>query len=175
MSSPKKALIVGSGYVGSHLHALLQKMGWEVWSLRRTKEDSNNHFSIDVTSPFSLNSSFDTVFYMVSADAYTPKAYENAFMLATSAKFFVGEEIALSNNWLNAIKLNDEYLTTRNEVLDGLNKIGFGCRPVWNLLCDLPHFVDCPAMELHTARNLQSRLINIPSSAVFGESLQLNA
>ena len=112
---------------------------------------------------------------MLLAKARLSKAYENAFMLATSAKFFVGEESTLSNNWLNAIKLNDEYLTVRNKVLEGLNEIGFGCRPVWSLLCDLPHFVDCPAMELHTARNLQSRLINIPSSAVFGESLQLDA
>lgn len=112
---------------------------------------------------------------MLLAKARLSKAYENAFMLATSAKFFVGEEIVLSNNWLNAISLNDEYLTARNKVLDGLNEIGFGCRPVWSLLCDLPHFVGCPAMELHTARHLQSSLINIPSSAVFGESLRRDA
>lgn len=108
---------------------------------------------------------------MLSAKARLSNAYENAFRLATSAKFFVGEEIALSNNWLNAISLNDEYLLGRNTVLEGLNKIGFNCRPVWCLLCDLPHFADCPAMELHTARHLQSRLINIPSSAILGESL----
>ena len=80
MSSPKKALIVGYGYVGSYLSTRLQQMSWEVWSLRRTRENSNNHLSIDVTSPFSINSSFDTVFYMVSADAYTPQAYENAYV-----------------------------------------------------------------------------------------------
>ena len=108
---------------------------------------------------------------MLAAKARLSKAYEAAFKSAESAQFFVSPDESSSNNWLNAISLRDAFCAGQNMVLQKLNEIGYGCRPVWNLLCDMPHFKDCPAMQLDAARDLQTRLINIPSSAGLGQGL----
>lgn len=69
-----------------------------------------------------------------------------------------------SNNWLNAIKLVPEAAFARDYILDALNNHGFGSRPIWKPLSELPHFSDCPSMNLPVTKDLASRIINIPSS-----------
>ena len=108
---------------------------------------------------------------MLVAKARLSKAYEVEFKSAASAKFFVSPNESSSNHWLNAISLRDGFCMGQNTVLQKLNEIGYGCRPVWNLLCDMPHFRNCPSMQLDAARDLQVRLINLPSSANFGWNL----
>ena len=46
-----------------------------------------------------------------------------------------------------------------------LNKSGYECRPVWELLSTLSHFKHCPSMNLPNANKIYSSIINIPSSA----------
>lgn len=74
-----------------------------------------------------------------------------------------------SNAWLNAIKLNDQYAYARDEILTQLIDRGLGCRPIWKLLSDLPHFGMSPRMELSVAPALQRQVINLPSSPFLSE------
>lgn len=79
--------------------------------------------------------------------------------------FFECPEGSRSNNWLNAIKLASPDLKLRDLILEATNAAGYGCRPIWDLLCDLPHFKTCPSMHLQNARQLVESLINMPSGA----------
>jgi nucleoside-diphosphate-sugar epimerase len=73
------ALIIGHGHVGKHLRTLLLNKNWDVWIARRTNDFGEKSLSLDVSAPFSLPRDFDVVFYMVSAGAYTPEAYQKAY------------------------------------------------------------------------------------------------
>jgi perosamine synthetase len=95
-------------------------------------------------------------------------AYANAFEHIRVCQFFLPPKDCKSNNWLNAILLHEEYQHLRDKILVDLNKNGLGCRPVWSLLSDLPHFNECPRMHIDTSRSIATRLINIPSSSFLG-------
>ena len=76
---------------------------------------------------------------------------------------FVSEpEGARSNYWLNAILLPDR--STRNAFLEYSNARQIMTRPAWTLMTDLPMFKHCIAANIDQARNIESRLVNIPSS-----------
>lgn len=74
------ALIVGCGYIGSHLKNFLEKKSWNVHGVKRSigKEDTNT-LSIDVCKNYSLKEKYDFVFYMISPDSYTEFSYQSAF------------------------------------------------------------------------------------------------
>ena len=103
---------------------------------------------------------------MLEAKLRLRMAYQDAYSTASYATFFVGPDDCQWNHWLNAIQLDKPLSQHRDAILHGLNERGFGCRPVWNLLSELPHFRDSPSMSLDQATDLANRLINIPSSAV---------
>lgn len=75
----RKALIVGCGYVGSQLKKILVEEGWKVHGLKRYSESDQDILTIDVSREFSLSNKYDVVFYLVSADSYTPESYEIAY------------------------------------------------------------------------------------------------
>lgn len=68
-----------------------------------------------------------------------------------------------SNYWLNAILVED--FEVRELLLSEANASGVMMRPVWELMCDLPAFSHSQNDGCETARWLQERLVNIPSSA----------
>lgn len=70
-----------------------------------------------------------------------------------------------SNNWLNAIILNDK--SERDIFLDYTNKNGVMTRPIWNLMSELPMYKCCQRYELENSYWLQDRVVNIPSSVPF--------
>lgn len=78
------ALIVGCGYVGSRLKVFLERNGWKVCGARRSVQPGNGNITIDVASEFELSGHYDIIFYMVSAGAYTPEAYDTAYVLGVS-------------------------------------------------------------------------------------------
>ena len=102
---------------------------------------------------------------LLSSKARLSDAYKHAFGRAKFLKFFDRPTDSMSNHWLNAIILNESVANLRNDILCLLNNAGFGCRPVWHLLSDLPHFRYYPKMELTQSTSLANRIINIPSSA----------
>jgi perosamine synthetase len=97
-------------------------------------------------------------------------AYQAAFINNEFCDFFNGPKESFSNNWLNTILLKGEDITVLNRVLEELNSSGLGCRPLWSLLSDLPHFRNNPQMPLSIAKSITNKVINIPSSAFLAPS-----
>jgi perosamine synthetase len=69
------------------------------------------------------------------------------------------------------VLLDDDLAGSRDEFLDVVNDAGIQIRPVWDLMCDLPMYADAPRGDLTVARNLQSRLLSIPSSPRIARTL----
>ncbi|MDV6316962.1 LegC family aminotransferase [Idiomarina sp. HP20-50] len=69
-----------------------------------------------------------------------------------------------SNFWLNAILCENERI--RDSVLEEQNRAGIMCRPIWQLMNKLPMFKHCLHGELPISEDIQSRLVNIPSSPI---------
>jgi perosamine synthetase len=92
-------------------------------------------------------------------------AYDRAFADVPGVQFAREPEGTNSNYWLNAILLDETHAGLRDEVLTALNAAGFGARPVWTLMHQLPMFNGCPRGDLRVAESIERRLINLPSSA----------
>lgn len=73
-----------------------------------------------------------------------------------------------SNYWLVAMLLDPSSAAQRDAVLTALNDAGYMSRPVWTLMHRLPMYQDCPRADLSVAEQLESRVINLPSSARLG-------
>ncbi len=91
--------------------------------------------------------------------------YRVALAPLSGLKFFSEPVFARSNYWLNAIVLDEQYSSQRNDLLELAHMRGLLVRPAWTLMHRLPMFQNSPKMDLSTAESLQSRIINIPSSA----------
>ena len=92
--------------------------------------------------------------------------YQEAFVNTKGIKVFIEPEFAKSNYWLNALLLDKDQLSYRNELLALYNENGIMTRPAWTLMHKLPMFKDSPRMDVSVAESLQARLINIPSSVM---------
>jgi perosamine synthetase len=95
--------------------------------------------------------------------------YQKAFQDAPCINFFTEPGFARSNYWLNALLLNKEFSYVRDHILESTNNAGIMTRPLWTLMHKLSMYQDCPTMDLSVAEDLESRIINIPSSAILGE------
>ncbi len=76
--------------------------------------------------------------------------------------FFTEPKDCKSNYWLNAVLLKDRQ--ERDDFLKYTNERGVTTRPAWHLMVDLVMFKDCISDDLHVARDVFDRLVNIPSS-----------
>ena len=95
--------------------------------------------------------------------------YQKAIAPVKGVTFFTEPADTKSNYWLNALMLDGQFSGERDAMLELLNTSGIQARPTWTLMHRLPMYKDSPAMDLSTAENIASRLINIPSSAILGE------
>ena len=76
---------------------------------------------------------------------------------------FVREpENTRSNYWLNAVLLPAK--RERDAFLDATNQAGIMTRPLWRALCDLDMYRDCLCGPLPVAREMEDRIVNLPSS-----------
>lgn len=91
--------------------------------------------------------------------------YKKHFQDMIQVRFVTEPPYAKSNYWLNAIMLEENAQSSRDSILDLCHKEGILARPAWNLLHELPMFSGAPRMDMTTAKSLQKRLINIPSSS----------
>ena len=71
---------------------------------------------------------------------------------------------AKRNFWLHALVLQKNDFKLRNKILSKTHNNGFMCRPVWILLNKLPMYTKCPKSNLKTSKNLEGRIICLPSS-----------
>lgn len=94
--------------------------------------------------------------------------YERAFATMRGAKFLSEPAGTSSNYWLNAIMLDAEHESSRDQLLAALNDAGYMSRPIWTLMHRLPMYAACPRMDLSTAQQLEARVLNLPSSARLG-------
>lgn len=90
--------------------------------------------------------------------------YRTEFQGLTGVSFVEQPHVGTSNWWLNAVTLDSEYASYRDELLDTTSHEGVMTRPVWTLMHRLPMYSGCPRMDLSVAEDLEARLINIPSS-----------
>jgi perosamine synthetase len=98
-------------------------------------------------------------------------AYERVFAEIDGVQFITEPDGTTSNYWLCSVLLDDDLAESRDEFLDVVNDSGIQIRPVWDLMCDLPMYADAPRGDLSVARNLQSRLLSIPSSPRIARTL----
>ncbi len=91
--------------------------------------------------------------------------YKKALSGIPGIRFLDEPSYAKSNFWLNAILLDNGPAQERDALLDYLRNDGIKARPAWTLMHKLPMFADCPRAEVPVAEDIESRLINIPSSA----------
>ena len=71
---------------------------------------------------------------------------------------------ARSNYWLNAILLKDR--EERDSFLKYTNERGVMTRPMWTPMHTLPMYQNCQRGDVTIAKNIESRLVNIPSSVI---------
>ena len=70
-----------------------------------------------------------------------------------------------SNYWLQNLILSEEEARQRDAILEALNAAGYGARPAWEPLSELPAFIDTPRGDLGNVRRLVKRIISLPSGA----------
>lgn len=89
--------------------------------------------------------------------------YIDAFANQPDIAVFAEQPWARSNYWLSAVLLPDR--AARDAFLADSNARGIATRPCWRLLCDLPMYRDAPRADaLDGARDIEARLVNLPSS-----------
>ncbi|EAI9183185.1 aminotransferase LegC [Campylobacter coli] len=90
------------------------------------------------------------------------KIYKDFFKNHDKCKFIDEKSNEKSNFWLNTLLFKNENL--RNIFLEECLKNNIFVRPVWKSLPSLKAFQDCQSDELINTKNLEKRLVNLPSS-----------
>ena len=90
-----------------------------------------------------------------------------SILLVFSVAFSESAEpaFAKSNYWLNAILLTQPNLALRDKILGSLHEDEVYARPACTLMHALPMFESCPSMDVTMAKNIEARMIQLPSSA----------
>ncbi|WP_188066260.1 LegC family aminotransferase [Brevibacillus brevis] len=94
--------------------------------------------------------------------------YQDKFSDVEGVSFITEPNFCTSNYWLNVIRLKPEWNHLRDDILRLTNEHGLMTRPVWRLLSSLPMYEQAPRMDLTVALNLESSIVNIPSSSNLG-------
>src|SRR6266550_2525790 len=89
--------------------------------------------------------------------------YIEAFDQIKGARVMREPAGARSNYWLNCVLL--DRAGERDEVLAATNARGIMTRPVWTLMHRLPMYSAMQRADLSCAEDIESRLVNVPSSA----------
>lgn len=96
--------------------------------------------------------------------------YKKAFIGVDGVRFYTEPKFAQSNYWLNVLLLDRQFANQRDVLLEATNSSGIMTRPAWTLMHELDIYKACPAMgNLEVAKDIERRLINIPSSASLGK------
>jgi perosamine synthetase len=91
--------------------------------------------------------------------------YQTAFRHLPYIRIVAEPEGCRSNYWLQTLLLDESVASQRDAILAATNDSGLMTRPLWTLMHCLPHYRDCPKMDVPVAESLERRLINLPSSA----------
>tara|TARA_Y100000991_G_scaffold137355_1_gene103548 strand:+ start:228 stop:1103 length:876 start_codon:yes stop_codon:yes gene_type:complete len=82
----KRILIIGCGYIGQSLCDKLLEKNYLITTVNRSKviKQATSSLQIDVSKPYEIDGTFDTVIYSVSAESYTKESYNNAYSLGVA-------------------------------------------------------------------------------------------
>jgi perosamine synthetase len=100
----------------------------------------------------------------VAAKRRLAERYRNAFRNVPGASIFADADYAQSNYWLVTMLLDEPDATVRDAFLAACHARGLLCRPVWTTMHRLPVYQQCPRMALAVAEELETRIVNLPSS-----------
>ncbi len=92
------------------------------------------------------------------------KKYSVSFENLHGIRMYEEPPHSTSNYWLQAAILEPSHVDFQHEILLRSNQMNIGTRPPWKLIHTLKPYEDCPRMDLTKAKELQARIINIPSS-----------
>jgi perosamine synthetase len=90
--------------------------------------------------------------------------YMAAFAGSSSVTVFREPAHCRSNYWLNALVLGAGLASRRDDLLAECHAQEIRARPPWRLLHELAHFSSAPRMSMPIAKEIQSRVVNVPSS-----------
>lgn len=107
---------------------------------------------------------------LIARKAELARRYAGAFDDVPGVAVLQPRAGAEVNHWLNAILLEEADPATRDAVLEALNGVGLGARPLWTLMHRLPMYAGSPRDALPVAESLAARVVNLPSSAALAES-----
>ncbi len=91
----------------------------------------------------------------------TAQIYSN-FFNSISIPFFLEPKNCESNYWLNVIQFKNR--EERDVFLQYSNNNGVQTRPVWKLIPSLPPYASCQCEPIPVAKELEDKIVNIPSS-----------
>jgi len=91
--------------------------------------------------------------------------YTAAFATVSGVRVFAEPAGCRSNYWLQTLLLDSVEADQRDALLQATNDAGLMTRPIWVPLHQLPPYQASPRMALPIVESLESRLINLPSSA----------
>jgi len=95
--------------------------------------------------------------------------YQAAFEDVLGVSAFQERCFGRANYWLNCLLLDEPSLEIWDGLLEATNDANLMTRPTWTLMSDLPMYASAPSMSLEGARNIEARLINVPSSVSLGD------
>lgn len=99
--------------------------------------------------------------YFVDKKREVALSYKNFFM-NSDINFFSEPNRAKSNYWLNTLIFENE--SKRNAALKYTNNNNIMTRPPWKLMTKLIMFRDCEKTDITNSEDLETRILNIPSS-----------
>ena len=79
-------------------------------------------------------------------------------------KYFSEASFVRSNYWLNAVFCENQ--EAKDNLLRITNEAGVMTRPAWKLMVNLKMFTGCERDELHNSKNVENRLVCLPSSVL---------
>ena len=108
--------------------------------------------------------------HFLSAKRKLAKKYQSYLAGIEGVSVLKETDYAKSNYWLNVLLLGPTFSESRDALLDACNAAGLLTRPAWTLHHHLPMYQSCPRMDLGSAEDIESRLINLPSSAALADA-----
>lgn len=98
------------------------------------------------------------------------RAYHNALSDVAGITLMPAPPDTEPTWWLYTILLDGATtLAERKTVIKNLNDRGFGARPLWHTIHDLPPHRDCQAVRIEHSIRLYERAISLPSSVGLGD------
>ena len=79
--------------------------------------------------------------------------------------FFVNFDFGGFLTKINTIIIHKKYKSKVDKILNQLIKNGFNLRKGWELMTSINYLKKYPKMNLDSAKDIQSRIINLPSSS----------